>query len=378
MSTALPVQPTPAHLTAVRQHVRSLLADTDVSRVPNEVVRHRLAREREAARGALSQAADREIDRTDSVVSLTHPRSEAMFVHAGLAAFDGDLTESDVAARRDRHYRNAKTFLAESRYAGPPTDPVGTLVEHARIEDWGQTGVRIIKRDSVHEFENATLHIAELAKDVEWGRAYATDARRLSEHYVSTLEETHDYEDRFSRVATTLLADVEPYVDAPDKDALTSEIDRDIENTAAEELVQELARIRWSGAENAVKHHDSGRVALTVGSTMRALTADHALAATTDAIADSAYGVPESVARIDTERTAAIEGLRGLLNESPTLLARRLATYVRSTIQSADSQIRQGSVSSPGHHLYAQYAIANRFAAAAPSVIRRVGDALRE
>ncbi|MFT4889818.1 MAG: hypothetical protein ACI9YT_000729, partial [Halobacteriales archaeon] len=34
------------------------------------------------------------------------------------------------------------------------------------------------------------------------------------------------------------------------------------------------------------------------------------------------------------------------------------------------------SVSAPGRFLYGQYAVANRFAAAAPAVVRRVGDAL--
>ncbi|SFP88854.1 MULTISPECIES: hypothetical protein [Halolamina] len=36
------------------------------------------------------------------------------------------------------------------------------------------------------------------------------------------------------------------------------------------------------------------------------------------------------------------------------------------------------AVAAIGRDLYAQYAVANRFAAAAPTVVQRVGSALRE
>lgn len=374
--SATPVQPTPAHLAAARERIRLLLDDADVSRIPNEVVRQKLDREREAARAALTRDEDHQTTRVDTLAGLTHPRSEAMFVHAGVAAFDDALTAGDVDARRDRHHRDAEAFLADYRYVGPPDDPVGALAENARIVDWGQTGVRITETNRHHEYENTVLHVAELAQDVEWGRAYAADARRLREHYGSTLDDPRNYGNRFSRVADTVVTDVSAYVVPPEWEALTSEFERDVENTAGATLLEELARSRWSGAQNAVESHDDGRHALAVVTSMRAITADRAFAAATDAVSDGGYGVPESVAPIAAERTAAVEGLRALLDTSPASLARRLARYVRIRLRNADEQVQRGSVSAPGRFLYAQYAVANHFAAAAPAVVRRVGPAL--
>lgn len=374
---AIPVQPTSAHLTAAHERVRSLLDDTDtaISAVPNGVIRHRLTSDGESARAALAQNDD-ESTRVDALAGLTYPRSEAMFVHAGLAAFDGDLTAADIAARRDRHHRDAEAFLDDYRYVGPSDGPVGALTEHARIVGWGRTGSRLTETNRRYEYENTVLHVAELAQDIEWGRAYAVDARRLREHYVSTLDDPRDYGNRFSRVADDLVADIDPYVDAPDREALTSGFERDIENTAAAKLLEELARSRWSGAKMAVEDYDDGRNALAIVSAMRALAADRALADAREAVSDGAYSVPESVDPIEAERTAAVEGLRTLLDTAPALLVRRLAVYARNPIRNADRDIREDTVSSPGRSLYAQYAVANRFAAAAPAIVRRVEDAL--
>lgn len=371
---AEPVVPTREHVAAARDRVRSLLDDADVSRIPNEIVRQELAREQEYARDALAD--DAENTRVEALADLTHPRSEAMFVNAGLAAFDGALTAADVAARRDRHHRDAAAFLADYRYVGPPADPVGALAEHARIAGWGQTGVRLTGTNRHHEYENTVLHVAELAQGVEWGRAYAADARRLHEHYASTLDDPRDYGNQFSRVADALVADVDAHADAPDWEALTSDFERDIENTAGAELLDELARSRWLGAQNAVERHRAGRDALAAVHAMRALAADRALAAATAATSDGAYGVPESVDPITAERSAAVEGLRTLLDTSPEPLARRLAVYVRTPVRNADEHVRRGLVSDPGRSLYAEYAVANRFAAAAPAIVQRVGDAL--
>jgi hypothetical protein len=299
-----------------------------------------------------------------------------MFVHAGLAAFDGDLTAADVAARRNRHHRRAETFLDNYRYVGSSGDPVGALIEHARIVEWGRTGARIIESDRRHEYENAVLHLAELAQDVEWGRAYAADARRLRDRYVETLDDPRDYGARFSRVADTLVSDVDSDAERPDLEALTSDFERTIENTAAETLLDEFARSRWRGARNAVEASDSGYAALAVVSAMRTLVAGRALADATDTVSDGAYGVPESVDPIAAERDAAVGGLRTLLDTSPAPLARTLAAHVQYPIRNADRDIERGTVSSPGRYLYAQYAIANRFADAAPAIVQRVGDML--
>ncbi|AZH25928.1 hypothetical protein [Haloplanus aerogenes] len=377
MAAAIPVQPTSAHLTSARERVHSLLEDpdTEISEVPNGVVRHRLARERDSARAALAQNDD-ESTRIDALAGLTYPRSEAMFVHAGLAAFDGDLTAADIAARRDRHHHDAGAFLDDYRYVGPSDDPVGALTEHARIVGWGRTGIRLTEANRRHEYENTVLHVAELAQNIEWGRAYTADARRLREHYVATLNDQRDYGNRFSRVADTLVSDIDSHVDAPDREALMSGVERNIENTVAAKLLEELARSRWSGAKMAVEDHDDGRDTLAIVSAMRALAADRALADAMDIISDGAYSVPESIDPIEAERTAAVEELRALLDTSPALLARRLAVYARNPIRNADRDIREDTVSSPGRYLYAQYAVANRFAAAAPAIVRRVGDVL--
>lgn len=372
---AVPVQPTAATVADARERVRSLLDGADVSRVPNEVVREKLARSRESAREALSDD-DTGTARVDALAGLTYPRGEAMFVHAGLAAFDGSLTAADVADRRERHHRETEAFLEEYRYVGPPGEPVGAFAEHARIVDWTGTGVRLTAENRRHEYENTVLHAAELAQDGEWGRAYAADARRLREQYVSMLDDPREYGERFSRVADDLVGDVERYADEPDWEALRSGFDRDIENTVAEDLLVELADGRWNGSRNAVEDHDDGRETLAVLSAMRALTADRALGSTREAISDGAYAVPESVEPIAAERTAAVANLRTLLDSSPALLARRLANRIRARIRNADEQIREGSVPAPGRYVYGDYALANRLGAAAPAVVRRVGDAL--
>jgi hypothetical protein len=372
---AEPVQPTAGHVEAARERIRSLLADTDLSRIPNAAVRDRLDREAASARDPLSEASD-ERTRVDAVEGLTHPRSEAMFAHAGLAAFDGDLAERDLAERRERHRREATAMLGDYRYVGPPDTPIAALAQHARIVGWAGTGVRLLGEDEHQEFENRVLHTAELAKGIEWGRAYAADARRLDDHYRSTLSEPTDYGDRFTRTAATLVDGVETHAEAPDWEALTSGFDRDIEDTAAEILLEELARSRLAHAQNAVEDRDGGRPTLAVLGCLQTLAADRAFVDATDAVDDGAYGIPESVEPIADARTAAVEGLRTLLDTGPAPLARRLAAQVATQIRAADRRVERGRVDTPGDYLYAEYASAKHLAAAAPAAVRRVGDAL--
>lgn len=373
----IPVQPSEAHLAAARERVRSLLDGGDVSAVPNGVVRETLAAERDAARGALSQDRDGE-RRADAVAGLTHPRSEAMFVSAGLAAFEDELTAADVRERRERHHRDAATFLDDYRYAGPSDDPVAALAEHATITRWARTGARLTEPAERDEYENTVLHVAELAQGVEWGRAYAADARRLHERYVSTLDDPNDHGERFASVADTLVDDVDPYTAPPDWDALGTDIERDIADTAAEKLLEELASMRWSSAQHTVAQREAGSFAGAIVTGTRSVAADRAFAAATAAIADGEYETPASIDPIAAERAAAVDGLRALLDSSPVLLARRLARAVRSPIRMADENAQQGGVTEPGRSLYAEYAVANRLAAAAPAVVERVGSAVTE
>lgn len=373
---ATPVQPTDAHLTSARDRIRSLLDDADVSRIPNAVVRKELARERESARAALSSD-DTGESRVDALAGLTHPRSEAMFVDAGLAAFGGSLTVEDVNKRRERHHQETESFLADYSSVGPPDDPVGAFAEHARITGWGYTGARLTEPKQHREYENTVLHVAERAQTVEWGRAYAADARRLREHYTSTLDDPRNYGERFASIAATLVDDSRSHATPPDWEALTSEIERDVANTPGATLLEELAQIRWGGAQNAVEHHEDGHDIGAVLSAMSALTADRAFTDSRNAVSDGAYGVPESVDPIAAERVAAIDGLRALLDTAPERLARRLVAYVRSPIRNADRTADESPDVAAGPDLYAQYAVANRFAAAAPAVVQRVGETLR-
>ncbi|KPN29369.1 hypothetical protein SY89_00082 [Halolamina pelagica] len=372
---AVPVQPTDEHVETARERIRTLLADTDLSRIPNAVVRDVLAREREVARDALSE--DEGEHRIDVLPGLTHPRSEAMFVDAGLAAFDDELTAAGVESRRERHHRDAASFLDDYSPVGPAADPVAAFAEHARITDWARTGARLTEPATHHEYENTVLHVAELAQRLEWGRAYAADARRLHDHYVSTLEEPHDYAERFASVAASLVGDVEAHATPPDWDELASDLERDVSETPAERLLEELARSRWIGAQSAVEHHEAGEPVGAILPAMRALAADRAFADARDAVSNGAYGVPESVTPIEDERAAAVEGLRSVLDTAPALLARRLAQYAYSPIRNADRSVTDGTITADGRDLYAQYAVANRFAAAAPAVVQRVGSALQ-
>ncbi|MFW5934619.1 MAG: hypothetical protein ACOCQL_02080 [Halolamina sp.] len=374
---AVPVQPTDEHVGTARERIRSLLEDTDPSRIPNAVVRDVLSREREAARGALS--ADNEGEhRIDVLPSLTHPRGEAMFVDAGLAAFDDELTTAGVESRRERHHRDAASFLDDYSPVGPADEPVAAFAEHARITDWARTGARLTEPASHHEYENTVLHVAERAQRVEWGRAYAADARRLHDHYVSTLDDRRDYGAEFARVAAPLVDDVAPHASPPDWDELTGDLERDVSDTPAEQLLEELAKNRWIGAQNAVEHHEAGNDIGAILPAMRALAADRAFADAREAVSDGAYGVPESVDPIEAERAAAVEELRSLVATAPALLARRLAQYAYSPIRNADRSATEGGVAADGRDLYAQYAVANRFAAASPAVVERVGSTLRE
>jgi len=370
---AMPVQPTDEHITSARNRVRSLLDDTDSSRIPNAVVREKLARERESARSALSPD-DTERTNVDALEALTHPRSEAMFVDAGFAAFDNALTKDDIQGRRERHHDDAESFLTDYSYVGPPDDPLGAFAEHARLTDWGYTGERITEPDQHHEYEYTVLHVAELAQDVEWGRTYAADARRLHEHYTATLDDPRDYGELFANVAAPLVDDIASYATPPDPDSLTSDIERDISNTPGAKVLEELGRIRWIGAQDAVENHDDGHVTGAVVSAMRAMTADQAFTDARNAVSDGAYGVPESIDTIAAERAAAVDGLRVLLDTSPELLVRRLAVYVHDPIRNADRTADERPSSVDGSYLYEEYTIANRLAVAAPTVVQRVGE----
>lgn len=374
--STIPVQPTDAHLTSARDRIRSLLDGADISQIPNTIVRDELAHERDSARGALSSD-DTGESRVEILEGLTHPRSEAMFVHAGLAAFDDALTVEEITKRRERHHADAESFLSDYSHAGPSDDPIGAFVEHARITDWGYTGVRLTDSKSHREYENAVLHVAELAQDVEWGRAYAADARRLHEQYVSTLDDPHEYGVHFTNVAATLTDDIASHAAQPDWEALASEIERDISNTPGEKLLKELSKIRWTSAQNAVERRDAGRDVGAVIPALGVLAADRAFTDAKNAISDGAYGVPESVDPITAERTAAVDGLRALLDTAPKPIARLLASYVRAPLRNADRTADENPSGADGSDLYAQYAVANHFAAAAPPVVRHVGDILR-
>jgi len=371
-----PVQPPTAHVASARDRIRSLLDATDLSRIPNEVVRQTLAREREFARDALTQ--DDSDSRVEALAGLTYPRSEAMFVNAGFAAFEESLTPSDIATRRERHRQDADAFLADYVYVGPTADPVAAFAEHAKITDWAQTGARIITADDHHEYENTALHVAELAKDIEWGQAYAADARQLHDHYTATLDDPQEYETHFASVADALVDDIATHADEAKRDAVTNGFDRDIEGTAAEELLEELGRWRWTAAQTAVQRRDDDQAVLAIAQSMRALTADRALTTATDDVASGDYGMPESVEPIAAERTAAVAALRDLLDSTPALLARRLAQAAHGPIRNADRQLSEGSAPSPGRYLYAEYATAHHYATGAPPVVRRVSDALAD
>lgn len=65
------------------------------------------------------------------------------------------------------------------------------------------------------------------------------------------------------------------------------------------------------------------------------------------------------------------------LDTTPALLARRLAQFAYSPIRNADRSATEHASTADGGGLYAQYALANRFAAAAPAVVQRVGSALQ-
>ncbi|WP_049980191.1 hypothetical protein [Halolamina rubra] len=372
----VPVQPTDEHVETARERIQTLLDGTDLSRIPNAVVRDVLAREREAARGALSADDDGEPP-IRVLPSLTHPRGEAMFVDAGLAAFDDELTEAAVESRRERHHRDAASFLDDYSHVGPAGDPVAAFAEHARITDWARAGARLTEPASHHEYENTVLHVAELAQRLEWGRAYAADARHLHDHYVSTLDDRRDYEERFASVAATLVDDVEAHASPPDWEELTSDFERNVSDTPAERLLEELARSRWIGAQGAVEHHEDGHDVGAILPAMRALAADSAFADAREAVSDGAYSVPESVDPIEAERAAAVKELRSLVDTDPALLARRLAQYAYYPIRNADRSATEGGIAADGRDLYAQYAVANRFATAAPAVVERVGSALR-
>jgi hypothetical protein len=373
--SAMPVHPTEKHLASARDRIRSLLDGTDVSRIPNAVVREELDRERESARSALSSDGNGE-SRVEALESLTHPRSEAMFVNAGLAAFDDSLTPTDVAKRREHHHRAAESFLTDYSHIGPPDDPIGAFAEHARIAEWGHTGARITEPKQQHEYENTVLRVAELAQSAEWGRAYAADASRLYEHYTSTIDDPRDFGEHFATVAMTLVDDIASHATPPDWESLSSEIERDIENTPGAKLLEELARIRWAGAQNAVERRDNDRYVGAIVPAMRALTANRAFTDARNAVSNGSYTVPDSVEPIASERAAAVTGFRALLDTSPEPLARRLARYVRSSIQNPDRIVDQNPSTTDGADLYAQYAVANHFASGAPAVVQRVGDRL--
>ena len=373
---ATPVQPTDAHLTSARDRIRLLLDGTDLSQIPNAVVRDELARERESARSALSPEDSGE-SRSEALEGLTHPRSEAMFVDAGLAAFRDELTAEDVSTRRERDHADAESFLTDYSHVGPPDDPMAAFVEHARITDWGYTGVRLTDPESRREYENAVLHVAELAQNAEWGRAYAADARRLYKRYASTLDDPREYGAHFASVAATLTDDIASHATRPDWEALTSDIKRELSNTPGEKLLRELSKNRWASAQNAVERRDAGRKVGAVIPALGALTADRAVTDAKNAVSDGAYGVPESVDPIAAERAAAVDGLRALLGTSPEPIARRLAGSVHTPIRNADRIADENPSGADGSDLYAQYAVANRLAAAAPPVVRRAGELLR-
>lgn len=300
-----------------------------------------------------------------------------MFVAAGLAVFRGEITAEDIAARRERHHADAESFLADYSHVGPPDDPVGAFVQHARITDWGYTGRRITEPKSRPEYQNTVLHVAELAQNAEWGRAYAADARRLHDRYASTLDDEREYGAQFRTVAATLADGVSSHATPTDPEALTSDIGRDVSGTPGGKLLGELSKIRWTSARNAVERRDAGRDVGAVIPALGASTADRAFTDARAAVEDGAYGVPESVDLIAAERAAAVDGLRALLDTPPGPIANRLAGYARTPLRNADRTADESPGDADGSDRYAQYAVANRLAAAAPPVVRRAGEAIR-
>ena len=87
--------------------------------------------------------------------------------------------------------------------------------------------------------------------------------------------------------------------------------------------------------------------------------------------------MPESVDPVAAERAAAVNGLRTLLDTPPEPIANRLAGYARTPLRNADRTADESPGDADGSDRYAQYAVANRLAAAAPPVVRRAGEAIR-
>ncbi|GGM62410.1 hypothetical protein J2752_001518 [Halarchaeum rubridurum] len=375
----VPVQPSREHVADARERVRTLRAG-DVSRVPNAVVRDRLAEKSESAREALAEQSS---NRLDAVSGLAYPRGEAMFVHAGLAAFDGELTAADVAARRERVTAALAAFESERRYVGGD-DPVAALVEHVEIGSWRADAASVLSSTEPDALDprNDVLRVGTRAKDVEWGRAALADARRLAAHYRGTLAEPVDHRGRFAAAAAALAGALPADVtDRPDLNDVGAGMDREIAGTAAATLLRDLRRSRWRHATDVADERDAGRYPLAVTAAMHALVEEAALADARAAIRDGAYARPETVDAIAAERDAAVGALRELRQTGPEPLASRIAASVHARLRWTDRDVRDARDGVSDGYLaddvYADYGYARRVAAAAPPVLERVADAVR-
>lgn len=336
--------------------------------VPNGHVRQRLVAAAEDATRRVEDARTAQ-SRLSALRSLREARARARYAAAGWAFAQGDGTESALRAEHRRTVREAESFREEYRYRG--TDPVRAALVHARVE----RNLRYVIDDSpstVGRSEGALLAVAERGEHAESARAYVADSRHLSDQLAASLPDDAGTVREALTAATDSLADDlrnrrESLPDEP------TEGDR-----------ESLWRLRYRLHEDAndgvrrvteAPGPASGVLAATAG-----LTDFLARDRLRDRIDDGERFRVEAIADVREARSAALEAVRTVLEQSPRPgLARPVLADAAAAVTYADAdlarfrgEVRLSRLDDPVR----EYTTAALRARSVSTACRRVIDAL--
>lgn len=383
---AFPVTVTDGMVARHYDRARELL-DAVPSRptVPNGEVTKRLRDMREEVATAVADSEpdeDRERRGAERLDRARHDRSDAAELLGAYRAATGELDPEWVADRRTRLRSDLRSFEREWTYrAGDPAD---ALVVHAALEGYCDRVRRSaeawppVPADPV----TAPLDVGEIVRGVEGGRATLSDATRLRDRYVATLDDP-----RSVRAAITAAAHrihrrssfagrrMEEYARGGPDDL---PFDRSLEGTPAIHFFDELqADVRYEG-ESAEEDRRVGNYASATLSSARRLAGVRAFETVFDGIEAGKYETPEDAERVADARETAVEAVETAWQTSPTAVSVDVTYPAHDAVRWGHRKLdgSRGGRSAVNEAL-ASFVYARLYAEAVPDVLETVRNVLK-
>lgn len=384
----LPVEIEPAFVadqTALaNEYLEEVPAPFDEETIPNEVVRERLNRQYEVARGVVDSVAN-ESTPLERLSRAGYARADAREVLASWRAVDEDRTVSAVRAAAPEIRDGIEEFAARFAYEG--ADPVRATPVLGEVEQ-SLRAARLWVEPPDRERESGPFAVGEAATRLERARFDVAAGGYLLDQYRDSLPEDgrRDLQSALGRVRGSLTARVRRRAaELPDPDDVESPgrlVDRDVGETAGvwalSTLHHELERDAWSltAGDDAPP-----RVATDALEATAAQVRVEAFASLRTRIEEGADLAVETADDVETFRNAAVDAVAAAqeTDAADSLVAALLPEFSRPvawtdrTFESYEGAVPVPSVQRDA----ADYLVVAECCRAVPSVARSVGSMLR-